>query len=454
MALVGMAQFLYPVLKRSWTLLGKQRDWDSYLTTLNDISPICATAHPDLLNGCADMKLHGRTIFATCLSRESNGKHRRWYSPQSALRDQTLEQPKDELVVWDLDTDKVTFLDLQGYPDIEDRSFHGLDVLEVSPSLLSIYVINHQAGDSTIAKFSYQPLNEHVTYVASFSNPSLVPNPHSIFAVPGEDAKSAFYVTSDHAHRDGYRRIAETVMQLNSGAMVYHSDTTGWKTVTRSLPGLSTIAGLKDTNSKRLFVAGSTGGSVHAFDRTVIGEDLSVSEARLAEGNLTFVQRIILDFVPSGLALDQPAGEDLYIAGLPSPVGFLAHHGVGLQDFVKDFMTHYGAGELLSWIGYDGPVKRPAVASLVARIGTGQLGDKFFGGGTDEKQDEDSESSAKTAGYTSNPVVEELFVDPYGVLVNGSYSIAFESAKPGGKGDLFVSGLSSKGILRCKDIGF
>ncbi|KAI9757928.1 MAG: hypothetical protein M4579_003264 [Chaenotheca gracillima] len=445
LALVGIGQYLSPMVRRSWQLAGFSRNWDTYAPTIQSITSSCATAHEDVLSGCADMKLHGRTIYATCLSQGSKGEHRRWISPQTVLRDQKLQKPRDELIAWNLDTDTVTILDLNNYANSDDRAFHGLDIVQVSPSLLSIYVINHLPSGSVIEKFTHEPLKSSASHVATFSNPSLVPNPHSVWAVPGEDTHSAFYVTSDKKHRSGLERVAEVVLQLRSSPLIYHSTAAGWKSVSAILPGSGAITGLKDPQSNRLFVAETTGGFIDVFDRVTLDGSMSEADASLAEGNVTFVQRISLDFVPSGLALDQPTGKDLYISGLPRPFDFLAHHGVGPADT----LAHYGVGQALPLLGYGSAQYRPAAGSLVSRLSTGQLGSSFFGG-DDTKKDEqegDDKKSAANQGYTSPPSVESVFVDQYGKLVNGSYSVVFDQSPTAGKGDLFVSGLSSKGMF-------
>ncbi|KAI9800486.1 MAG: hypothetical protein M1825_004034 [Sarcosagium campestre] len=423
MAAIGITQFMYPVVKRSWTLLGKSRDCAPSAATVNQLASTCSSEHADILNGCADMKLHGRTIYATCLARGSEGKHRRWYSPQSALREQGTRTPQDELVAWNLDTDTVTVVELKGFPGADDRSFHGLDVVEVTPHLLSIYIINHQAEKSSISKFSHKPHAATASHVSTFSNPSLVPNPHSIFAISGEDNNNAFYVSSDHTQRSGWRRALATFLQLPRGQVFYHSDIAGWKSVTNQMPGTAAIVGLKAGNTKRLFVSQSTAGAVDVFDRVITGGDMSVAEATAAEGNLTWVQRIELDFVPTGLALDGPLGKDLYISGIPRPLEFLAHHGEGFS---------------IPGLGDTG--KRSSAASLIARVNTQQLGSEFFGGSGSE----DAEGKADQ-GYTSDPVVEELIIDEFGRLVNGSYAVLYDQGKPGAKGDLFVSSLSGQG---------
>ncbi|KAI9796207.1 MAG: Serum paraoxonase/arylesterase 2 [Piccolia ochrophora] len=433
MAVIGIGQFLYPFAKRSWTLLGKSRAWTEHHSTIEELTSTCSTVHSDVLHGCADMKLHGRVIYATCMAEGSRGKHRRWYSPQSALRDEFIGKPKDELIAWDLDTDKVTIIELKDFPNVSDRTFHGLDVVEVTPHHLSIYVINHLPHASTISKFSHQPHTSTASHIKTFSNSSLVPNPHSVFALPDEDNNNAFYVTSDHTERTGWRRAVATFLQRPHGQVIYHSDTAGWKQVTTFISGAGAITGLKTGISKRLFVSEILGGNVNVFDRKVTGGDLSVADASRAEGNLTWVQRISLDFMPSGLALQGTQGDDLYVAGLPKPLEFLAHQGEGL---------------LLPGVS-DHAADKHSAASLLARIDTRQLGSKFFGGGgADAKKAEGDEGSATE--YTSDPVVEELIVDEFGKLVNASYAVVVDRARAGRKGDLFVSGLSGKGVLRCK----
>ncbi|KAI9678778.1 MAG: Serum paraoxonase/arylesterase 2 [Caeruleum heppii] len=446
MALIALSQVFYPLVKRSWILLGKSRDWPSHQATLDAIAPSCATVHTDVLNGCSDMKLHGRTIYATCLGKGSTGKHRRWYSPQTVMVDERVQKGRDELIAWDLDSDRITVLDLQNFPATEQRTFHGLDILEVSPSSLSIYVINHLPTTSTIVKFTHKPHTHSAKFVKTFSNPTMVPNPHSVFAVPGEDVNNAFFVTSDRKHRAGWQRALETFVRLSSTRVAYHSDVVGWRTSTNALAGTGALVGPKGGDSRRLYVAEILGGSVDVFDRVVAGGELTAAEARSAEGNLTWVQRIELNFVPSGLALSHPDGDDLYISGLPKPLDFLTHHGEGISIPYLDGISIPYLGNL-GHLGV-GSGKQSA-ASLVARINTKELGSSFFGGkGSDETNDKGGSKSKNTA----NPSVDEFLVDEHGRLVNGSTTVVYDRAQPGRKGNLYVSGLSSKGVLKCKQL--
>ncbi|KAI9663418.1 MAG: Serum paraoxonase/arylesterase 2 [Trizodia sp. TS-e1964] len=228
-------------------------------------------------------------------------------------------------------------------------------------------------------------------------------------------------------HCDGWKRSMETYFRLSTSSLSYYSDSAGWKVITSSLQGAGSITGPKTANSKRLYVAGITGGVILVYDQAVIAGDLSSSEAQAAEGDLILKQSISLDFIPSGLTLDLPYGTELWISGFPEPLGLLEYLGEGI-------------------LGPAGHAKTAAikggVASLVATLNSKQLGSGFFGG---SQENDESGKGEANGGYTSNPTVEEVLVDEHGTLVNGSYSLIVDRLSDRADRMLYVSGFDGNG---------
>lgn len=352
---------------------------------------ICAMQHTDKFLGCEDMHLvtlgERTVIFAACLSTPSD--RARVFSEMrpadSAHRIATnAPAPADKIFRWDLDSDSVAELSLSGFTG--DAAFHGFDINQLPDGTLSLYVINHALSGSSIEKFTHDPSTTVLSHTTSIPAPADT-NPNDIYSVPHLDATNAFYITSDHRYNTGFLRFVEDYARRPWGSVRYHS-AGNWSVALPHVAGANGISGDK-RRPGRIYVSALLTGEVVVAD-----ED---------GGVVTEVQRVPLGFMGDNVALTAE-GADVYVAGhaMPQVVG--------------------------KHIESDGAV---AAGSMVARIGTAQLGSGFFGGG-----------------FTAVPSVEEVLVDVGGRWVNASTTAVFRARGGGGaeeEGDLYVTGLTGKG---------
>lgn len=372
----------------------------------------CSAHHTDKFLGCEDMHLitvGARTfLFATCLSTLSD--RARVFSDLRAS--DTLQRtlthappPADRLLRWDLASDTVTTLTLAApsrtFNASSDAAFHGFDINLLPDGTLTLYLINHRLAASTIEKFTHDPATTTIAHTATIPAPPGT-NPNSIHALPLRDGDNAFYMTSDRQHVSGALRFLEDWTRRPWSRVLYHS-AGAWRTALSRVAGANGITGA----GNRVFVSATLGGAV------VVAEETDGHP-----GVLRVLQTVPLGFMPDNVVLAGAGGADLYVAGHVAPAA-VAQHVRGADA---------------------GPA-----GSVVARIGTAQLGSAFFG-----------------AAFTAVPSVEEVFVDVAGRWVNASTTAVFRGAEESEseseeeegearRGELYVTGLSGRGILKCVD---
>lgn len=293
----------------------------------------------------------------------------------------------------------------------------GFDVNVLPDGTLSLYVINHRLSGSVVEKFTHSLSTKVLTHKTTIPAPGtgLAKHPNDIYALPARDAENAFYITSDCRYTSGVLQVIEKFARRPWSHLAYYSATVGWKL---ALDGISMANGITgDKRGSRIYVSEILEGQIIVLEQTE------------KEGVLEQVQKVKIGFLGDNPSLSADAA-DLYIAG----------HVKGLNIF-----PHIANPDKI------------ASGSAVARISTRQLGSGFFG-----------------SGYTSDPVVEEIFVDLDGRLVNGSstavwwdkHAISRSEGENEGKGedlgegygedeaaeeehfgDLFITGLTGKGIV-------
>lgn len=353
------------------------------------------------------MKLinNSNTIYAACSATLEN---RNKYWP-SFSRTANRTFAGDKLFRWDLDSDTVTELEIVGLPgpdNAEHRSFHGIDINTLPDGSLSIYAINHLRNASVIDKFHHDPATARAVHVRRIPATG-APHPNALFALPEKDADDAFFVTNDHHYADGWLRVVEEVGRLPWAWVAYYDATVGWKRVLDSLAGTNGIAGDKLADASGL--------------RQLYVSEILAGVVRVLTLEMVEVQRLPVRMLGDNLGR---YGDDLYIAGLARPLH--------LYSYLRD------------------PDRAHAPGMLVKRLNTKQIGGGFFGGD-----------------FTVDPVLEELLVDPMGVLGNVSTTALFKpypveprpmvdgeeddeeavvhEPRERPKGDLYVTGLTFKG---------
>ncbi|PUU72614.1 hypothetical protein B9Z19DRAFT_1137143 [Tuber borchii] len=406
-----------PYLHRSYHLMGFSR-------TRSQLPPegSCAEAHQDKFLGCEDIQIYkkekGTTyMFAVCLAEYEN----RWrtMSDLRAIDKENRPVPTpagDKIWRWRLETDEVVELELPGFAEGGDeRAWHGFDFVESADGTLSFYIINHKVSGDTVEKFTHKPdaRNHILTHLATFPLPEngIGKHPNDVYAYPHPTGKDIFYVTSEHKYDTGVMRTIEDYTRRPWAHLAYYSSETGWKIVKSGLASANGLAGTKPAN----------GGPARIYLSELLGGNIIILEHRPgAAGEVREIQTVPLDFLPDNPRLS-PDEKDLYIAGHVTPLQTSQH--IHKPESVSS-------------------------GSAVARIALSQTGSDFFGG-----RDE----------YTSTPVVEEIFVDVEGKLMNASStSVFWDKLPPVGVaeeevegeevvGDLFVTGLTGRGILRCRE---
>lgn len=295
----------------------------------------------------------------------------------------------------------------------------GFDFVESADGTLSFYIINHKASGDTVEKFTHKPdaKNHILTHLATFPLPEngIGKHPNDVYAYPDPTGKDIFYVTSEHKYDTGIMRTIEDYTRRPWAHLAYYSSETGWKIVKSDLASANGLAGTKPTN----------GGPARIYLSELLGGNIIILEHRPGTGGeVREIQTVPLDFLPDNPSLS-PDEKDLYIAGHATPLQIHKH------------------------------IHKPESASsgsAVSRIALSQTGSDFFGG-----KDE----------YTSTPVVEEIFVDVEGRLINASTTSVFwdklppvgvaEEEEAEGEelvGDLFITGLTGRGMLSIASAAF
>lgn len=416
----GLLQVAVPNLSRTYTLVGGRRNNAHYLspsyTSLLD--PLCTLQHTDKFHGCESMQLvelsPTRTvIFTSCLTSYAN-RPRILSQSREADAAEGKSRPGDKIFRWDLDTDEVVELELRGMPGGEgggDRGFHGMDVnYGLEGGRMSLYVVNHRFNGTVVEKFMHDPETDVLEHVASIPTAEGgLKHPNDIYAIKHLDDINAFYITDENRYSTGLMRLIGDYTRRPWGSAHYYSAETGWKLVMTGLGGGNGITGDNKVGG-RVYISPHLSGEIVVAD-----QDAS------QPGVLKELQRIPLNFMGDNPTMSS-SGEDIIIAGYTDPRKIYGH--------VADSSA-------------------PAPGSIVGRISTKQLGSAFFG---------------EKGGYTSTPVVDEMFVDIQGRWINASSTAILREKKiqpldeeaeideddevargASELGDLYVTGLTTSG---------
>lgn len=198
----------------------------------------------------------------------------------------------------------------------------------------------------------------------------------------------------------------EDVARLPLGHVSYYDDEEGWKVVAKNIIQANGITGTKKMASvedgrpppsNNLYVSSLGGGFIRVFSRNYGSSEIYP------------VQDIVLDSLPDNPTLSYPSQSRFLIAGFPEPA------------IVHDYVIK-PAG--------DGPERCPAA---IYSFRTNQIGSSFYG-----------------KGYTGEVPVETIFADRKGLLGNATTISLLVEGEEGEKGDLYMSGLMTDGVMRCR----
>lgn len=287
----------------------------------------------------------------------------------------------------------------------------GFDINVHSPNNVTFYIINHRPFGSVVEKFWHTPGDNHLNFIKTiaipFSSAGGAPTPNDIFSVPESEDISAFFITNDHQFKEGILRQIEDVARLPLGHISYYDDQEGWKIVAKNIIQANGITGTKKMASAEedsplpsntLYVSSSGGGIVHVFSRIY------------GSSKIYPIQDITFDTFLDNPSLSYPSQSRFIIAGFPE--------SAILHDYVLK-----PTGE--------GPVRSPVA---IQSFSTNQIGSSFYG-----------------KGYTGEVPVETILADQRGLLGNATTIAVLVEKGESGKGDLYMSGLMTDGVMKCTD---
>jgi arylesterase/paraoxonase len=178
---------------------------------------------------------------------------------------------------------------------------HGISLYKGNRSETLLFVINHANDGASVEIFEYR--DKKLIHSESISNPLLF-SPNDIVAV----GPRSFYATNDHGASSPFDRTIEEYLQLKSSYVVYF-DGNRMDIAARGFGYANGINVSRD--GKRLFVAATTGRTLHVFARDI------------STGKLVKALDIPLKTALDNIELDT-AG-NLFIACHPKIFDFMAH---------------------------------------------------------------------------------------------------------------------------------
>lgn len=208
-----------------------------------------------------------------------------------------------------LDSPETGFLPLTADTPGDFRP-HGISLYTGLDGRKRVFTVSHPAlGRSRIEIFDLDDdgMVPILTHIRSVEDP-LFPTPNDVVAV-GPDQ---FYVTNDHAFKDGFRRIVEDVLRLNQSTLVYFDG----EEARIAADKLTYPNGVNvSPDGSELYVTETTDGMLRVYGRD--RETGALSARALSEGRL---------FIGLGLDnIDVDKRGALWIASHPKLLSFLAH---------------------------------------------------------------------------------------------------------------------------------
>jgi arylesterase/paraoxonase len=206
--------------------------------------------------------------------------------------------------IYAYDLNAVTTEPVNLTPDA-DRDFrpHGISlfVRQGGPDVL--FVINHQQGEHRIDLFDLK--DGGLKLRKSLTSPMLV-SPNDIVGVGPE----SFYLTNDHRHPTGWKRILEDYLRLRRSNVVYYDGSE----FVEAASGIGYANGINvSPDGRMLYVCAVTEGSLHIYDRDPVS------------GRLEQRDEIDLDTGVDNIEVD--AEGDLWIGAHPKLLTFVQHAG-------------------------------------------------------------------------------------------------------------------------------
>jgi arylesterase/paraoxonase len=217
---------------------------------------------------------------------------------------------RGELYVMDLHAPENGFTPITGGVPADFRP-HGLSLWRDADGVVRrLFVVSHPAqGDSRVEIYEVMETRAglELTHVRTVIHP-LILSPNDVVAV-GPDA---FYITNDHAHKDGFMRTVEDYLRLSRTTVVYH-DGVQTRVVAE---GLTYANGINVSHDGRtIYVTETTDRVLRIYDR-----DIETGELTQRPGAEGYV------WIGTGLDnIDVDAEGNLWIGAHPKMFDFIAH---------------------------------------------------------------------------------------------------------------------------------
>ncbi|KAI0785589.1 calcium-dependent phosphotriesterase [Abortiporus biennis] len=226
--------------------------------------------HVEGLDGCEKMVLDERrgVIYLAC----SPVGHRAHWFPSLHRFNAALKANKDYIATFDLKTEKVTQLTLNGSPEL---SLHGMDVVHSSqnPNELFFYLVNHRVpstgnpersgADSVIEIFkTVDKKGEVLEHVRTIVDPKVIVTPNDIVGSP--DGQS-FWFTNDYKNKLGLFREIETYLVRSTASVGYCDVNSGCKIAASDIKGANGI--VKSPSNNTFYVASALGAGLYVFEK-------------------------------------------------------------------------------------------------------------------------------------------------------------------------------------------
>ncbi len=178
---------------------------------------------------------------------------------------------------------------------------HGLSLFVAQDGRMRLFVVNHRTEGDAVELFD---VIEGNLYHDRSIRHGLMRSPNDVHAV----GLNQFYITNDHGSRSGVGRMLEEYLRLAKTSVVYF-DGADFKQVVGNLRYANGIN--QSPDGSRIYVAATTDGAVHVYDR------------HPETGDLAFLHRIDLGTGVDNIEVDS-AGT-LWVGAHPKLLTFVAH---------------------------------------------------------------------------------------------------------------------------------
>ncbi|KAL0482470.1 hypothetical protein AKO1_013070 [Acrasis kona] len=269
----------------------------------------CTIKYPKELQACEDFQVINSGASPQILFGCSTNMMQRyvWFPPFGALDKSTPGIIRDSFYLYDVNSDQLTTLSLEGFPESNDLVLHGFAATKIDDDNHALYVINHrrQGNGDLIEKFIYKTGGVSLRHVESFdgSDNGIVRTANAITVI--DHKTDSFYVTNDHFYQTSPMHDLELVLIRPWSFVSFYSKETGFKIVKE---GLHSACGINHVGDKVLVTAVQAG-AMYVYD---VNQDHT----------LKLFKKIDFDFLVDNIQISDGL---IYVAGHPSALDFVKY---------------------------------------------------------------------------------------------------------------------------------